>query len=126
RVVRVVDDHGGVLVERDRGAVVSPVRLLRPDNDSLHDLALFDRALRRRRLHGSGDHVTHPRIAALGATFDPDAEDLARARLVRGAGDDDAAALLAPTARVLRLRQPGDRAPLCRALALRLRVPVAL
>ena len=45
-----VDDHGRVLVERDRGAVVAAERLLRPHDDRLHDLALLDRALRGRVL----------------------------------------------------------------------------
>ena len=42
-----VDDHGGVLVECDRRTVVAAVRLARADDDSLDDLALLDRTLRR-------------------------------------------------------------------------------
>jgi hypothetical protein len=48
RVPLRVDDHGGVLVEADQRPVVAGVRLLRPHDDRLHDLALLDRALRRR------------------------------------------------------------------------------
>src|SRR4051812_19779254 len=42
RVLLLVDDHGRVLVEGDRGAVVAPERLLRPHDDRSHDLALLD------------------------------------------------------------------------------------
>ena len=78
----VVDDDGGVLVERDQRAVVAAVRLLRPDDDRLHDLALLDRALRRGGLHGSDDDVADARVAAVRAAHDADAEDLAGARVV--------------------------------------------
>src|SRR3954453_22471995 len=50
RVALVVDDHGRVLVERDLRPVLAAERLLRPHDDGAHDLALLDRALRRRRL----------------------------------------------------------------------------
>ena len=60
----VVDDHGRVLVERDQRAVVAAERLLRPDDDRLHDLALLDRALRRGGLDRRGDDVADPRVAA--------------------------------------------------------------
>ena len=78
-----IDEDGGVLVETDERAVVPAVGLLRPDDDRPHDLALLDRALRRGRLHGSNDDVSHPRVAAVGAAEHADAEDLARARVVR-------------------------------------------
>src|SRR5436190_574545 len=85
RVVLRVDDHCGVLVEADVGAVLAPELLARADDDGLDDLALLDRALRGRGLDGRGDHVAHARIAALRAALDPDAEDLARAGVVRDA-----------------------------------------
>src|SRR5437762_6547257 len=85
RVVRVVDDHGSVLVEGDRGAVVAAERLARAHDDCLDDLALLDRALRSRGLDGRGDHVAHARITALRAALDPDAENLARTGVVRDA-----------------------------------------
>src|SRR5437763_15935670 len=78
RVVRVVDDHGGVLVEGDRGAVVAAERLARAHHDRLYDLALLDRALRGRGLDGRGDHVANAAIAALRPALAADAEDLAR------------------------------------------------
>src|SRR5207244_6594056 len=82
RIVLVVDDHGRVLVERDQRPVVPAVRLLGPDDDSLHDLALLDRALRGRRLHGTDDHVADSRVAAMVAADDADAENLSRAGVV--------------------------------------------
>ena len=47
------------------------------------DLALLDRTLRRGRLHGSNDHVAHPRIAPVRAAEHADAQDLASSRVVR-------------------------------------------
>src|SRR5262249_29545986 len=91
RVARAVDQHGRVLVERDRRAVIAAERLPRPDDDGLHDLALLDRALRAGALHGSGDHVSHARVAAVRPALDADAEDLAGARVV---GHTQAALLL--------------------------------
>src|SRR5262249_28730957 len=82
RVALVVDDHGRVLVERDQRPVVAAERLSRADDDGLHDLALLDRTLRRRRLHGRGDDVAHARVAAAGAAGDADAEQLARTGVV--------------------------------------------
>src|SRR5260370_1759584 len=82
RVALVVDDHGGVLVERDRRAVVAPERLLRPHDDRAHDLALVDRALRGRRLDGADDDVANAGVAAVMAAHHADAEQLAGARVV--------------------------------------------
>src|SRR6266576_4529445 len=82
RVVRVVDDHGGVLVEGDRGAVVAAERLARAHDGGLDDPALLDRALRARRLHRRGDDVADARVAALRPALDADAEDLPRAGVV--------------------------------------------
>src|SRR5436189_6444699 len=65
RVALVVDDHCGVLVEGDRGAVVPAERLLRADDHRLHDLALLDRPLRRRLLDRADDHVADARVASL-------------------------------------------------------------
>src|ERR1035437_9219753 len=82
RVVLVVDDHGGVLVEGDVGAVVATDRLLRAHDHSRHDLALFDRALRVGLLDGGGYHVADESVTTLGAALDADAEDFARAGVV--------------------------------------------
>src|ERR671936_3229262 len=85
RVALVVDDHGGVLVERDRRAVVAAVRLARPHDHGLDDLALLDRPLRRRLLDGADDYVADARVAALRSPLDADAEDLAGAGVVGNA-----------------------------------------
>src|SRR5439155_12209670 len=82
RVARAVDQHRGVLVERDRGAVVAAERLPRAHDDRLDDLALLDGALRAGGLDGGRDHVADARVAALRATRDADAEDLAGAGVV--------------------------------------------
>src|SRR6478672_2285073 len=87
----VVDDDGGVLVEADQRAVVAAVGLLRPDDDGFHHLALLDRSLRRRGLHGSNDDVADARVAAVGPPHHADAEELAGAGVV---GDPEAALLL--------------------------------
>src|SRR4051812_49764968 len=64
RVVLGVDDHRGVLVEGDVGAVVAPELLLRAHHDGLDDLALADGPLRVGLLDGRGDDVAHARVAA--------------------------------------------------------------
>src|SRR5438067_8393520 len=91
RVALVVDDHGGVLVERDRRSVVAAERLLRADDDRAHDLALLHSALRRRRLDRADDDVAHARIAAMMAAHHANAEQLAGASVV---GDLEARLLL--------------------------------
>src|SRR4051795_12202638 len=82
RVVGGVDDHGGVLVEGDVGAVLPTELLLRPDDDGRHDLALLDVAVRDRLLDRRDDGVADARVTALRASADADAQDLARARVV--------------------------------------------
>src|SRR5918997_1696139 len=77
-----VDDHRGVLVEGDVGAVLAPELLLRAHDHGLHHLALLDRPLRRRLLDGGGDGVPNARVAAAGAALHADAEDLAGAGVV--------------------------------------------
>src|SRR3954468_13212216 len=83
RVVGGVDDHRGVLVEGDVGAVLAPEGLLGAHDDGGDDLALLDGALRVGRLDRRGDDVAHARVAALVAALDADAEDLASAGVVR-------------------------------------------
>src|SRR5665647_961092 len=82
RVVLVVDQHGGVLVERDVRAVLATELLLGAHHHGTDDLALLDAAAGRGDLDGADDDVADRRVAPLGATADPDAEDLARARVV--------------------------------------------
>src|SRR3954451_1795884 len=91
RVVRGVDDHGGVLVERDVRPVLAPELLLRAHDDGLDDLALLDRALRVGLLDGGGDDVADAGVAPPRAALDADAEDLARAGVV---GDLEAGLVL--------------------------------
>src|SRR3954451_8807840 len=83
RVVLRVDQHGGVLVEGDVGAVGAAKLLAGPHDDGLHHFALADAALRARLLDGRGDHVADPGVAPVRAALDADAEDLSRARVVR-------------------------------------------
>src|SRR4051794_9570281 len=82
RVVLGVNDHGGVLVEGDVGAVVASELLAGADDDGLDDVALAHRALRVGLLDGGGDDVADPSVAAARAALDADTEDLARARVV--------------------------------------------
>src|SRR3954471_1065475 len=82
RAVLRVDDHGGVLVEGDVGAVLAPELLLRAHDDRPDDLALLDGAVRRRLLDRGDDHVADGRVAPLGAAHHADREDLARAGVV--------------------------------------------
>src|SRR5215207_7497603 len=83
RVLLVVDEDGRVLVEGDVGAVVAPEFLLRAHHHGGHDLALLDRAVRDRLLDGADDDVAHPGVAAVAAAAHADAEQLARARVIR-------------------------------------------
>src|SRR3954451_1038065 len=69
-----VDDHRRVLVERDQRSVVAAEGLLRPHDDGLHHFALLDRALWGCGLDGRGDDVADPRVAALRAARNADAE----------------------------------------------------
>src|SRR5256885_4680225 len=85
RVVLGVDDHGGVLVERDVGAVVAPELLLRAHDDRLDDVALLDRAVRVGLLDRRHDRVADAGVAAARAAHHADAEDLPRAGVVRDA-----------------------------------------
>src|SRR5215470_20110772 len=82
RVVLGVDDHRGVLVEGDVGAVLAPELLLRAHDDGLDDLALLDGALRVGLLDGGGDDIADAGVAPARAALDADAEDLARAGVV--------------------------------------------
>src|SRR4051795_11866345 len=74
RVAGCVDDHRRVLVERDQRPVVAAERLLRAHDDGLHHFALLDRALRGCGLDGRRDDVADPRVAALRAARNADAE----------------------------------------------------
>src|SRR3954447_15571085 len=77
-----VDDHGGVLVEGDVGAVLAPELLLRAHDHGGHDLALLDVAVRDRLLDRGDDRVADAGVAALRPAADADAQDLAGAGVV--------------------------------------------
>src|SRR5206468_4832215 len=91
RVALAVDDHGGVLVEGDRRAVLAAVCLLRAHDDGLHDLALLHRALRGGELDRADDDVADARVAAMRPALDADAQELAGAGVV---GDAQSGLLL--------------------------------
>src|SRR5215208_1942326 len=57
RVLLRVDDHRGVLVEGDVGAVLTPELLARAHDDRVDHIALADRAVRDRLLDRAHDHV---------------------------------------------------------------------
>src|ERR1700760_138542 len=82
RIVLGVDDHRGVLVEGDVGAVVAPELLLRAHDDRLDDVALLDRPVRVGLLDRGHDDVAHAGVAPPRAAHHADREDLARARVV--------------------------------------------
>src|SRR3954463_13646349 len=77
-----VDDHGGVLVESDVGAVLAPELLLRAHDHGRHDLALLHVAVRDRLLDRGDDRVADAGVAALRPATDADAQDLAGAGVV--------------------------------------------
>src|SRR5690348_605105 len=55
-----VDEHAGVLVEADVGAVAAARLLAGADDHHPHHLAFLDLALGRRFLDGGGHHVAEP------------------------------------------------------------------
>src|SRR2546423_5768199 len=106
-IVLRVDQHRGVLVEGDVGAIWAAELLAGADDDRLHDLALADAALRARLLDGGGDHVADSRIAPVRPPLHANAEDLARAGVV---GHPEPALLLDHRV-LLRLLQDLDQPP---------------
>src|SRR5437762_10374064 len=82
RVVLGVDQHRGVLVEGDVGAVVTPEFLPRAHDDGGDDLALPHRPLGAGLLDGGDDRVADTGVAPARAAADADAEDLARPGVV--------------------------------------------
>src|SRR5207244_5573951 len=91
RIALRVDDHGGVFVEGNRGAVVAAERLARANDHGLDDFALLDRALWRGLLDRADDDVADPRVAAACSALDADAQQLAGAGVV---GDSQSGLLL--------------------------------
>src|SRR5581483_2642915 len=76
RVLLIAQDHRGVLVEADVGAIRPPVLLRHAHDHGAHHIALLHRSPRLRRLHRGDDDVAHTRIAPAGAAGDEDAHDL--------------------------------------------------
>src|SRR5579864_3502169 len=57
RLAGLVDEHGGVLVEADVGAILAAVLLAGAYDHRLHHFALLHLAVGRSFLHAGGDHV---------------------------------------------------------------------
>src|SRR5579884_2319769 len=66
RLVLIVDQHRGVVVELDVRPVATPMLFDCADDDRLHDGALLHGAVRRRFLHRRGDDVADVGVAAGG------------------------------------------------------------
>src|SRR3989449_5583073 len=83
RLALVGNEHGGVLVEPDVGAILALGLLGRPYDHRLHHLALLDLAGGNGVLDRHDDDVAQPRVAALGPAEHADHERSPRARVVR-------------------------------------------
>src|SRR6267378_862285 len=77
------NEHGGVLVEPDVGAILALGLLGRAYDHRLHHLALLDLAGGNGVLNRHDDDVAQPRVAALGPAEHADHERSPRARVVR-------------------------------------------
>src|SRR6266498_2660690 len=82
RVLLLVDDDGGVLVEADVGAVGAALLLLRAHDDRPDHVAFLDRAARNGVLHRGDDDVADGGVAPPGAAEHADAQDLLGTRVV--------------------------------------------
>src|SRR6266496_3288433 len=82
RLVVLLDQHGGVLVEADVRPVRAPPLLRRADDDRLDDIALLHAGTRHRVLDRGDDDVADSRIAPTRAAEHTDAENLLRTRVV--------------------------------------------
>src|SRR5258708_465549 len=83
RLALIGDEHRGVLVETDVGAIFALGLLGRAYDHRLHHLALFDLAGGNGVLDRHDDDVAQPRVAALGPAEHADHERSPRARVVR-------------------------------------------
>src|SRR5215217_3462507 len=82
RLVLLVDDDGGRLVETNDRAVLAHDVLGGAHDDGANDVALLHAAARNRFLHRGDDSVAHRGVAALGAAQHLDAHDPASTRIV--------------------------------------------
>src|SRR5437879_5857489 len=87
RLPLVGDEHGGVLVEADVGAILALGLLGRPHDDRPRHLALLDLAGGDGRLDRDHDDVPEAAVAALGPAEHADHEGGARPRVVRDPDD---------------------------------------
>src|SRR3954470_9661477 len=71
-VAAVTDEHGGVLVEADVGAVGAAPRLGRADDDGFDDVALLDARTGKRVLDSADDDVADAGVATAGSAEHPD------------------------------------------------------
>src|SRR3954449_11391866 len=78
----VTDQHGGVLVEADVGAIRPTTSLGGTDDDGLDDVALLDAGTGQRVLDRADDDVADAGVAPTGAAEHPDAKDLLGPRVV--------------------------------------------
>src|SRR5580692_6581535 len=83
RVVLRRDQHGGVLVEADVAAVGALVFLGGSHHDGANHVALLHLGVRLRNLDGADDHIANRGVLAIAAAEHADAEQLARAAVVR-------------------------------------------
>src|SRR6185312_16290271 len=79
RLVLVVDEAGGVVVEGDVGAVGAAQVALHAHHDRLDDRALLDRAVGQRVDDGADDDVAEARVAPVASAHHLEALALARA-----------------------------------------------
>src|SRR5690606_110806 len=77
-----LQDHRGVLVETDVGAVDATTLLGCADDDRLDDVALLDVAAGDRVLHRGDDDVADAGVATTGSAEHADAQDLLGTRVV--------------------------------------------
>src|SRR2546425_6848320 len=112
RVVRVVDQHCGVLVEGDVRPVAAAELPPCAHDHCLYHLTLSHRALRGRALHGADDHVADAGVATLRAAANADAKQLPRTGVV---GDFEPCLSLDQCVRLSRLLDDLDEPPPLRA-----------
>src|ERR1017187_657871 len=83
RVVLWSDQHRGVLVEADVASVGALVLLGGAHHDGADHVALLHLGVRLRNLDGADDHIAHRGVLAIAPAQHADAEQLARAAVVR-------------------------------------------
>src|ERR1700745_4151058 len=82
RLVGVIDEHGGVVIKPDIGAITPAMFLARANDDGAHHLALLDVPLGRLFFHRSGDDIPTPRPPADIAAYRQNAHQAACSRVI--------------------------------------------